>query len=177
MKDVEVVVRDGQRLGWLENECQNGYVGFIVALDWRRFQATPNMMLLRWTKDLLASPPVNSLLSLLPPRWSWESFGHYHGTSCLRHVSPGRERQAYADQMTEQVVQFALSNPRDRGYLLHRLSSPCAGCALFLRPPNADTRDCVGCRRGGFLCRGASSAAQPGPSTTSDFVSSPCTLR
>ena len=36
MEDVEVMVRDGQRLGWLENECQNGYVGSIVALDWRR---------------------------------------------------------------------------------------------------------------------------------------------
>lgn len=90
--DVEyigVMVKDGQRLAWLENACQNGYVGFIVAMDWPRFRTTPDTWLLRLTHDVLALPSVRGLLSLLPSQWPGESFGHYHGTSCLRRVSGG----------------------------------------------------------------------------------------
>lgn len=34
---VYVMVRNGQRLPWLENECQTRSVGFVVALDRQRF--------------------------------------------------------------------------------------------------------------------------------------------
>ena len=81
------MVRDGQRLAWLENECGNGYIGFIMAMDWHRFQATPDPWLLRLAQDLLGLPAIRGLLTLLPPQWPGESFGHYHGVSGLRRES------------------------------------------------------------------------------------------
>lgn len=68
-------------------------------------------------------------------------------------------------------MHYALGSPRECGYLLYRLSVRCAGCALFSPPPHADPRSCVGCRRGGFLCRAVSGVAHANPSTPSAFLS------
>ncbi|KAK5077789.1 hypothetical protein LTR70_009409 [Exophiala xenobiotica] len=149
VEHIQLMVRDGQRLAWLENECGNGYIGFIMAMDWHRFQATPNVWLLRLAQDLLALPAIRGLLALLPPQWPGESFGHYH----------------------EQVLQYAIGSTYDRGYVVQRLSKHCAECALFPPPALVDPRACVGCRRGGFLCRAGPDSTHPDPSTSPAFLS------
>lgn len=82
--EIRDMIRDGHRLGWLEKECQNSYVGFVVALDWPRFQATPDFALLRAMQDVLAVPAARSLVMLLEPQWPWQSFSQYHGKSYCR---------------------------------------------------------------------------------------------
>ncbi|KAK5073263.1 hypothetical protein LTR51_005905 [Lithohypha guttulata] len=163
VEDIHVMVRDGQRLAWLENESGCGYVGFIVALDWRRFQTTSDPLLLALAKDVLALPSVRGLLTLLSPQWPRESFGHYHDVA--------KEKRVPADAFPEQVVQYGLGSLHRRGSLLHTLSHRCRGCVLFPHPPNIDARLCVGCRRGGFPCRGASVADDPSPPDASAFLS------
>jgi len=79
VQEVRDMVRDGQRLGRVEYECQDAYASFIVALDWRRFQETPDSQLLHLTSSLLSLPVVQGLRGLLLPEWPSDSFGYYHG--------------------------------------------------------------------------------------------------
>lgn len=84
VEEVRSMVIDGQRLERLEHQCQNMYVGLVVALDWRRFQTTADARLIQLSGELLCLPAVQSLLVLLRPEWPRESFGHYHGASEAR---------------------------------------------------------------------------------------------
>jgi len=79
VKEVRDMVRDGRRLNRLEHESRNAFVGFVVALDWRRFQSTSDAQLQRMVRHLLALPAVQGLLRLLPAQWYHQSFLHYHG--------------------------------------------------------------------------------------------------
>lgn len=79
-EDVQAMVVDGQRLAQLERQCENTYVGLVLALDWPRFQATSDAMLARLGHHLLGVPAVQGLLALLRPQWPGESFAHYHGS-------------------------------------------------------------------------------------------------
>jgi len=45
--DVYIMVGDSQYLAWRENDCQNGYVSLIVAMDCRRYRAMTDRLLLR----------------------------------------------------------------------------------------------------------------------------------
>lgn len=92
--EIQDMVRDGQRLGQIEYQCGSAYASFIVALDWHRFQATPDSQLLQLTNDLLSAPAVQGLLGLLMPQWPADSFGRYHGSlGCHRGTHMLTEQQ------------------------------------------------------------------------------------
>lgn len=56
--------RDGLRLGRLDRPCRTVYIGFAVALDWARFQATLDAQLDHLARDLLSLPAVQWAVEL-----------------------------------------------------------------------------------------------------------------
>lgn len=85
--EVACMIKDGRRLLQLESACGCPYTSFVMALDWRRFEATSNDQLLQLTQDLLSKPAIQGIVKSLAPHWMYASFTWYHGScsQCRSH--------------------------------------------------------------------------------------------
>lgn len=76
---VQQMITDGRRILWLEQTCCNKYIGYLISVDWVKFQRMSNTQLFSIARTFLATPLAKGLLTQCASDWPSIIYSQYSG--------------------------------------------------------------------------------------------------